>query len=49
MDQGKIMVQRLIEMIEARRNKTALSPAVTIILQPELVIRKSSAGLSPSS
>jgi LacI family transcriptional regulator len=49
MDQGKIMVQRLIEMIEAKRNKTALSPAVTIILQPELMIRKSSAGLSPSS
>lgn len=48
MDQGKIMVQRLIEMIEAKQNKTALSPAVTIILQPELVIRKSSAGLSPS-
>lgn len=39
MDQGKIVVQRLIDIIEARQNNTALPP----ILQPELVIRKSSA------
>jgi LacI family transcriptional regulator len=42
MDQGKLVVQRLVEMIEARRNKTALSSTATPILQPELVIRKSS-------
>lgn len=41
-DQGRLGVQRLIETIEARRNKTVLSPAATTILQPELVVRKSS-------
>jgi len=40
-DQGRIGVQRLIEMIDARRNGISLSPTVTPILQPELVIRKS--------
>lgn len=43
MDQGRIGVQRLIEMIDARRNGISLSPTVTPILQPELVIRKSAA------
>jgi DNA-binding LacI/PurR family transcriptional regulator len=46
-DQGKRMVQRLIEMIEVRRADAALPPAVMTVLQPELVIRQSSAGLSP--
>jgi LacI family transcriptional regulator len=41
MDQGRIGVQRLIEMIDARRNGISLSPTVTPILQPELMIRKS--------
>jgi DNA-binding LacI/PurR family transcriptional regulator len=41
-DQGKIAVQKLIEIIEARRNKTALSPTEITLLQPELLIRKSS-------
>lgn len=41
-DQGKIAVQKLIEIIEARRNKTALSPAEITLLQPELLIRRSS-------
>lgn len=40
-DQGKIAVQQLAEMIEARRSKNILSPRA-VILQPELVIRKSS-------
>jgi DNA-binding LacI/PurR family transcriptional regulator len=40
-DQGKIAVQQLVEMIEARRNKNILSPEA-VILQPELIIRKSS-------
>jgi LacI family transcriptional regulator len=40
-DQGKLVVQKLIEMIEARRTNIALSPGV-VVLQPELVIRKSS-------
>jgi LacI family transcriptional regulator len=48
-DQGKMMVQRLIEMIEVRRNNTILSPAAMTILQPELVIRQSSAALPPST
>jgi DNA-binding LacI/PurR family transcriptional regulator len=43
MDQGKIVVQRLIDTIEARRNNTALPSTSPPILQPELVIRKSSA------
>jgi DNA-binding LacI/PurR family transcriptional regulator len=42
MNQGKIAVRTLIEMIEARRNKTALPPVEINTLQPELVIRKSS-------
>jgi LacI family transcriptional regulator len=41
-DQGKIVVQRLIDIIEARRNNTALPSTSPPILQPELVIRKSS-------
>lgn len=40
-DQGKIAVQQLVEMIEARRSKSVLSPEA-VILQPELIIRKSS-------
>ncbi len=40
-DQGRIAVQQLVEMIEARRSKNMLSPEA-IILQPELVVRKSS-------
>jgi LacI family transcriptional regulator len=43
MDQGRIGVQRLIEMIEIRRSGMSLSSPVTSILQPELVIRKSAA------
>ncbi|MCK6626961.1 MAG: LacI family transcriptional regulator [Anaerolineae bacterium] len=43
MDQGRIGVQRLIEMIEIRRSGMSLSSPVTSLLQPELVIRKSAA------
>ncbi|NJN98290.1 MAG: LacI family transcriptional regulator [Anaerolineales bacterium] len=43
MDQGKIAVQKLIEIIEARQNKTTLLPPEITLLQPELLIRKSSA------
>lgn len=42
-DQGRLGVQRLIEIIEANRNKTLLSSTAIPILQPELVVRKSSA------
>jgi LacI family transcriptional regulator len=48
-DQGKIAVQKLIEIIEARRNKTALLPAEITLLQPELLIRKSSVRSSSSN
>lgn len=41
-DQGKIAVQKLIEIIEARQSDTILSPAEITLLQPELLVRKSS-------
>lgn len=40
--QGKIAVQRLVEMIESERNKTLLPPSAMTPLQPELIVRKSS-------
>lgn len=41
-DQGRLAIQRLIETIEARQNNTVLPPIEASILQPELVVRKSS-------
>jgi LacI family transcriptional regulator len=41
-DQGKLGVQRLIEMIEADLNNSPQSSTAPPLLQPELVIRKSS-------
>jgi DNA-binding LacI/PurR family transcriptional regulator len=41
-EQGKIAVQQLIGMIESRRLNDVHQPAGITVLQPQLIIRKSS-------